>query len=243
MTQTLVVEVERVEQLTHNVKGFILNLLGEKFDYLPGQFLQLILPIEKDACDNRCNVRPYSIASSPTETAKTGQLMVATKFTTTNPSVFKQYLDRVKVGDRLQITGPFGRFTLGDDYSKDILLIAGGIGITPFRSMIKFAQDKNLPLNMCLLYSNKTIEDIVWRKEFENIALLYPRFKLVNTLTDQTDNLDDWQGEIGLVSERMIKRYVNNLANTVFYLCGPQAMILEMGVGLDQIKTELFSGY
>ena len=250
MLEPIEITISSVSQLTDDVKSFTFNLGSKTFDYLPGQYLQVLLPIEKDQCDTRCNIRSYSIASSPTETEKTGQVMIATKFALANSSVFKQHLANFKASDRLQIRGPMGRFLLQDDYSKEAVMLSGGIGITPFRNMVKFATDKGLPLKITLLYSNKTTADIVWRDQFDEFAAQNPNLKLVHTITNQTKELENWPGERGFINAEMIKKYVSDINNAIFYLCGPPAMVdalkqvlLAMNIAQENIRYELFAGY
>lgn len=244
----LLAEVSRIDQLTHNVRSYEFSFGGQNFSYLAGQHIQLFLPIDREKCDNRCNVRAYSIASSPTETERSNKIMIATKFADVNPSVFKQYLGNIRVGSKLKIRGPIGKFTLPTDYSREIVMIAGGIGITPFRSMIKFATDNKLPFKITLLYSNKTRNDIIWDGEFKQIASQNSSFRIINTVTDE-DNLDTWDGEKGLISESMILKYTQ-VQDSIFYLCGPPLMVksltetlLKLGVNQDYIRSELFTGY
>ena len=142
-------EITKVKYETHDV--FSTYLSRDNFDYKPGQYVIL----ELDAEDLEGNTRPLSIASSPTE----GFILLSTKIRDTP---FKQKLIALKPGDKVKVKGPMGMFTLKED-AKEIVFLGGGIGITPFRDMIKYAADRKLAIKLTLLYSNKTAADIVYK--------------------------------------------------------------------------------
>lgn len=249
MFEPFEVTISQIRDLTHDVKEYDFDLGGMKLDYLPGQYVQIIAPIEKEDCDQRCNIRSYSIASASTETQKYNKILIATKFAKDNPSVFKKHLIWAKVGEKYQIRGPMGRFLLQEDLSKEAVMLSGGIGITPFRNMIKFATDKNLPLKITLFYSNKTREDIVFKNDFDEMANVNKNLKIIHAITDE-NNLENWNGEKGYINEGMVRKYITNVNNATFYICGPGAMVdalkstlQTMNIAEDHIHHELFSGY
>jgi len=228
-------KVAEAKQETPDVKSLKLDLEGERFDYLPGQFLYLSLDAEGIEADSR----PLSIASSPTEDF----MLVSTKISNSD---FKQRFDRAKAGDIVTIKGPIGTFVLKED-AKEIIMLGGGIGITPFRDMIKYAADKKLPVKITLLYSNKTPADIVYKDEWSALEKENPNLKVVNTITD---NAAGWDGRAGRISEAMIKEFCSDINSALFYICGPSGMVnamkdllLQMSVPGQNIRMERFVGY
>lgn len=221
--------VTKVKYETHDVFS---TYFSKNFDYKPGQYLTLELDVE----DPEGNTRPLSIASSPTEDF----ILISTKIRDTP---FKQKLVTLKVGDKVKAMGPMGNFILKED-AKDIVFLGGGIGITPFRDMIKYATDKKLSIKMTLLYSNKTAADICYRDEWPLFEKQNPNLKVVHTITDDAG----WQGRKGRINESLIKEFSS--ADTLFYICGPPAMVSglfellkSMNVPLSSIKMEKFAGY
>ena len=229
-------KVAEAKQETPDVKSLKLDMEGQRFEYLPGQFLYLSLDAEGTDSDSR----PLSIASSPTEDF----MLVSTKI---SGSDFKQRFDKVKAGDIVTIKGPIGTFILKED-AKEIMMLGGGIGITPFRDMIKYAADKKLPVKITLLYSNRTPADIVYKDEWTAFEKENSNLKVVHTITDYQGA--DWQGRRGRIDENLIKENCSDLQNTLFYICGPPAMVnamkdilLNMGLPGTNIKLERFVGY
>ena len=231
----------------------------EQISYTAGQFLRLTL--SSIANDPRGPSRFFSIASSPTEQ----NIFIAT---TISQSPFKQMLTSLPIGQEVTITAPFGKFTLGDS-GKPYLFLSGGIGITPFRSMLKAATDQKLPHNITLLYSNKTPEDIVFKEDLDVIGKASQNITIVHTMTDSshpgeppsggdsripkgfwTSQNDNTHWEQGRIDEAMIRKYVNDIVNTLFYICGPpsmvqglQSLVASMNVPQENITIELFTGY
>ena len=233
---SLDVPVIEVKRETPDVKSFKLDLDNQKLEYKPAQFLYLSLDVGDVGSDSR----PLSIASSPTENF----IMVSTKISNSD---FKQRLDKIKVGDIVTIKGPLGTFILKED-AKEIVMLGGGIGITPYRDMIKYATDKKLPIKITLLYSNRTPADIVYKDEWHVFAGENPHLKVVHTITDYQG--DNWHGRRGRIDEYLVKEYCSDLQNTPFYICGPPGMVntmfellVKIGVPGPNIKVERFVGY
>lgn len=232
--------LQSIRQETHDTKSFILGKPAG-LTFLPGQLLHWTLP--HDDPDERGIRRPFTISASPTENF----LMFTTKFTEEAGSSFKRTLSQVKVGTEFEIDEPVGGFTLPEDPAQPVTFLGGGVGITPFRSMIKFATDKKLDGQVTLLYANKTPGDIIFRKEFDAWAKENPHFRLGYTV-DTPD--EGWGGGIGHLTPEMIKKHVEKPSGQIFYICGPYSMIeayrsvlAELGLGSDQVRTENFSGY
>lgn len=225
-------EIIKVKYETHDV--FSTYFSTDDFYYKPGQYLMLELDVE----DPEGNARPLSIASSPTEDF----ILLSTKIRDTP---FKQKLITLKPGDKVKVKGPMGIFVLKED-AKEIVFLGGGIGITPFRDMIKYATDKKMPIKMALLYSNKTPNDIVYKDEWEIFQKQNPNLKVVHTITDD----ETWNGRKGRINEAMVREFCNDINNAIFYICGPPGMVdglsnllKTMNIQLQNIKVEKFAGY
>ena len=230
MVATFELEVTKVKYETHDVFS---TYFSKGFDYKPGQYLMLEIDVE----DPEGNTRPLSIASSPTEDF----ILLSTKIRGTP---FKQKLAALNAGGKVKVMGPMGNFILKED-AKEIVFLGGGIGITPFRNMIKYACDKKLPIKMTLLYSNKAPADICYKDEWPLFEEQNPNLKVVNTITDATTN---WNGRTGRINEAMIREFSS--ADTLFYICGPPGMVTAlsellktMNVPISNIKIEKFAGY
>ncbi|MBW3022739.1 hypothetical protein KY308_01385, partial [Candidatus Woesearchaeota archaeon] len=146
-------------------------------------------------------------------------------------------MDEAKVGDEVLITGPLGEFVFKEEENKenDLVFLAGGTGIVPFRCLIKYITDKKLKNRMVLLFSARTKEHIIY-KDLPNIK--NESFKYVITLTRQ-----EWDGPMGRINEDLIKKSVEGLKNPVFYVCGPQILVEELTekikkLGYDRIKVD-----
>lgn len=212
------------------------------FDFLPGQFLRLDLEIAEP--DGRSNHRLFSIASSPSEK---NYLMVTTK---SNHSAFKKTLFALSSKKTVQTLAPYGSFILKPEETSPLVFLAGGIGVTPFRSMIRFASDMNLSIPITLFTSFRNVEDIIFQKELREIAGKHTLFKLVESITQPEKSTAAWRGNLGRIDEQLIKKNVPNFSASLFYLAGPPAMVDAMvsivkSLGVDdlRIRQEKFSGY
>lgn len=216
--------------------------LQKRLPFSPGQYMEWTLPHKNP--DNRGNRRYFTIASSPTE----DNLRLGIKFYPRASSYKKAMIsDDTQtpiVGAQLS-----GDFTLPKDTKKKLVFIAGGIGITPFRSMIKYLIDINQTRPIILLYSNKTADEIVYYDVF-NQARRQLGIKTVYTLTDQTKIPANWQGQTGRIDDKMITEVVPDFRDSLFYLSGPRAMVAAyeevlriIGVPGKQIKTDFFPGF
>ncbi|MBD3251865.1 hypothetical protein GF380_05455 [Candidatus Uhrbacteria bacterium] len=206
-------------------------------EFLPGQWVNLYLsnpdgtPFAKAA---------YSIACAPSDVGADGRLTLGVAMA----RGFTQRLAALQVGDIVRLQGPFGVFTLPAS-SERLTFFAGGIGITPLRSMIREALSREDTTPITLFYSCKTMGSCAWLEEFRELAASHERFSFVPILT--REEVSDWDGECGRCSAQMIDRHVAD-ANGAFLLCGPTSFmesvigILESkGVHSKQIHQERFS--
>lgn len=237
----VIVPVLSIDQETPNVVRAQFDVKEAAFSYIAGQFIRLAL---SDIEDPRGPSRFFSLTSSPSEK---DVLMIATNIT---ESPFKQKITTFTPGEKVLISGPFGKFILSDDHEKLHVFLAGGIGITPIRSIIKNATDQKLPHKIVLLYSNKTPEDIIFRKDLDTFTAENPNINIIHTITQPEESKISWSGRTGRIDEAMIREYVTDLENAIFYICGSPSMVealneivKEMGISEENLKLERFTGY
>jgi len=226
----------------HQAAKNTLVLVFEKpagFSFKPGQYggFTLVNPTEQDASGN---TRRFSLLSSPDD----AHLSIATRI---QQSTYKKMLMTLPIGGEIKFAGPTGNFTLHEDASVPAVLIAGGIGIAPFYSMIRYAAQHHSSQGIHLFYGNQTPSDAAFLNELSTLQQQLPSLKLIPTMADSDPS---WLGETGFITDTMIKKYISDLAAPLYYLCGSPAMVTalqetlaEMGVDEDRIKVEDFPGY
>ena len=210
-------------------------LLHPELAYKPGQYFFITINH-----DDKELTHHFSFSSSPTE--KT-HLEFTKKFTDHEYSVA---LKAAKVGDWARIDAAYGQFTFEGEYSK-IALLAGGIGITPFMSICKYATDKGLESKITLFYGCRTEQDIAFRREFEDLEKRNKNLK-IHFVLNQAGS--EWKGATGVISADMIRNELPDYKENVFYCCGPppmvqamQKMIESLSMPKEQLKLEYFTGY
>lgn len=210
-------------------------------NYKAGQYAIVDLGTKEDP---EGPVRSFTLSSSPTEE---GFIMISTRIRDTP---FKKKLAGLDVGSSVNVIAPLGKFTLHEDHLKPAVLLSGGIGVTPFRSMIKYAIDTKIPLKITMFDANRNKENILFKDEFDKWAKLNENVQIVYTLSDTQA---DWNGEQGHINKKMIIKYLTNdeLDSSIFYICGPPGMLKAMEKLLQEdltipkqrIRTEQFIGY
>jgi len=212
------------------------------FEFRAGQSIDLTLlnPSETDA---EGNTRAFSIASAPFDS----DLMIATRMRDT---AFKRVLRTAEPGLKFRIEGPSGSFVLHRKAEKPAVLLAGGIGITPFLSIIRQAAHDRAPHQMYLFYSNRRPEDAAFLDRLAEAAQQNPNFHLISTMTEMDKSQREWKGETGFINKELVAKHLATLDGPIYYLAGPPAMVAairriltEAGVDEDDIRTEEFSGY
>lgn len=213
------------------------------FAFRAGQAVDvsLIDPAEMDARGPR---RAFSIVSAPHE----DHILLATR---TRDSAFKRVLGAIPIGARVQVEGPFGSLTLQTNRSRPAIFVAGGIGITPFMSILRDATHKRLPQSITLLYSNRRPEDAAFLRELQQLERDHRgSFKLLATMTDPPGVGQEWHGRSGKINAEFIRSVIVKPSRPIFYVVGPPAMVagirqLLNGLGIDDddIRSEDFSGY
>jgi len=228
-------KIIEVIQRNYNVKSVRVEP-AKDIDFKAGQFLQVTL-------QNDPQLKRYlSISSSPTEK---NHLEFTKKLT---QSDFSKALDTLRAGDQIRIQYPFGKFTLEDNPAQRIAFLSGGIGITPIRSIAKFVADKNLGTDMVLVYSNRTVKDIVFKDDFDAMQKGYPKLRVAHVLCETEPG---FKCTVGLINAAVIKNEVPDYKERKFFLCGPPAMVEamrkilsdELSLPKEQIVTENFQGY
>jgi len=237
--EKLMLVLERKEKLANDIYDFVFKN-NSKFHFIPGQYLEWTLDIKKQ--DSRGNRRYFTISSSPTES----QIRIGVKFYEKS-SAFKNKLLNLKTGDKILAGSLAGDFTLQSNNEDKFVFIAGGIGITPFRSMLKYLIDNNIKKDIILLYSNKLKEEIVYVDIF-NQAYERLGIKTYYNLTDQENIPQDWHGERGRINSEMIEKLIPDYKERTFYLSGPHAMIMGFEdtlnkLGITKIKKDFFPGF
>jgi ferredoxin-NADP reductase len=210
------------------------------FAFEPGQAIAVeLLDPPADEAQRR---RTFSLVSAPFESA----LEIATRM---RDSAFKRALLELPAGAGVRLEGPFGTLTLGDATLPAVLL-AGGIGITPFMSMLRQAAHDARPQRLLLAYSNRRPEDAAYLDELRALERRNANFRLLATMTDLRGSSRAWNGETGYIGAGMLKRFAGDLAAAIYYVVGPpamveamQAMLQKAGVAADRIRTEEFYGY
>jgi ferredoxin-NADP reductase/nitrite reductase/ring-hydroxylating ferredoxin subunit len=229
-------------------------------DYTAGQYA--FFDIGGVYNDPRGPIRHFTISSSPTEDF----VMITTRIRDTP---YKKRLSSLEEGTIVKVRGPQGKFVLHDDYSKPAVFLSGGIGVTPFRSLIKYATDRQLPIRIVMFDSNRNRENTLFKKEFDEYTKINRNLKIVYTITEEekqqgagtsqdapsssSHTRQQWTGERGRIDSDMLTKHLTDdeIKNSIFYTCGPPGMIKAMQgiiendlkIPKDRIKVEEFTGY
>jgi len=210
--------------------------------FKPGQYIDMTLlaPSETDA---EGNIRSFSIASTPREPT----IMITPRMRDT---AFKRELKRMPLGSLVKIEGPLGSFTLHNNSSRPAVFLAGGIGITPFRSMIVDAAGKALARRIMLFYSNRRPEDAVFFEELREIGSEKKSYQIIGVMTEMEKSKLSWNGETDYIDNAMLARLIPDMSVPIYYTAGPPAMVAAMQktlvsakVNEDDIRSEDFPGY
>jgi ferredoxin-NADP reductase len=212
------------------------------FEFQAGQFVNVTL-LDAVGTDLRGSTRSLSVASAPHER----DLMVAMR---NRDTAFKRGIHRLPIGSPVLLQGPFGNFTLHRDTARSAVFLAGGIGVTPFRSMIWQAITMRTSHRMFLFYANRRPEEAAFLDELRAFEQFNPHYKLIATITHPANEAPDWRGERGQFTADTLKKWLPDLKASVFYLAGPAGGVESMrltlnaaGVSQSEIRTEEFSGY
>ena len=212
------------------------------FRHQAGQSV-LVKLIDPPETDGEGDARTFTIASAPHEP----ELMIATRMRDT---AFKRVLKTAPPGTTVVLDGPGGEMTLHDDASRPAVFLAGGIGITPFLSMIRHAAHERLSHRMVLFYSNRSPDDAAFLPELDDMQHENSSFRLVATMAEPEKSVDCWWGETGFIRRDMLERHLPDLTSPIYYFAGPPAMTMAMrkmlediGTGERAMRYEEFYGY
>lgn len=239
MSETI--KLKRREDIAEGTKAFYFSR-PPGFEFRAGQAIDLTL-IDPPETDAEGNVRTFTIASAPFE----DHLMVATRMRNT---AFKRVLGKAAEGLELKMDGPSGSFNLHKNAAKPAVFLAGGIGITPFVSIVRQAATDGLSRLLYLFYSNRRPEDSAFLNLFGDASTAVSGLRFIPTMTDMDKSHTPWSGERGFIDRAMLLRHIPGLQGPIYYLAGPPAMVTAMRgmlasaeVDEDDIRTEEFSGY
>ncbi|PSH03423.1 MAG: oxidoreductase [Acidobacteria bacterium] len=214
----------------------------QQFDFKPGQAADVTL-LDPPETDSEGNTRTFSIASSPFE----NNLMFATRMRDT---AFKRSLKSLPLGTEVKIGPAMGSFTLHKNSAKAAVFLAGGIGITPFLSILRQADHDRLPHKLYLLYSNRRPEDTAFLEVLQELEKSNPNFRLICTMTEMSQSQKEWKGEVGFINKETLMKHLTTIYGHIYYIAGPPTMVAAMrkmlvdaAVDEDDIRTEDFAGY
>jgi ferredoxin-NADP reductase len=233
----------RIKEKQEVAKGTLLvtfDLLGEEVDFSPGQYFFVTLP-DVGHQDEKGLRRHITVVTSPNEK---GVLGLATRM---RDSAFKRSLGELPVGAEVDVEQPKGDFSLPEETTRPLVFVAGGIGITVFRSMLHYIREERLPYRVTLIYSNRDRESTAFLDELRELEQVLPEFRLILTMTQDPG----WEGETRKVDGEFVKDYLDeDLNRYTFLVAGPPAMakgvekaLQEAGVQDENVIAESYSGY
>lgn len=230
------------EKLTSDCYSFFFKRNGDERDFTPGQYFEIKLKIKNP--DDRGDTRVFTVASSPTERE---YFMITTRII---KSSFKIALNNLQIGETAEFNGPWNDLNFDEGEIMPSVFLAGGIGVTPFHSIVKYVTNKNLKNQMILFASWKKREEIVFHKFFVDANNHLENFVYVPILTEENLDKSNWNGETGRISQEMIRKYVYDFLNSKYFIAGPppmvkalKQMVIDMNISKENIISEDFEGY
>jgi len=208
-----VVEVVSKDPVTHDMRHLVVKLIEpEGIKFFPGQYLDFTIPGTDE-------VRSFSMANTTSRDG--GRLEFVIKVYPDGR--FSRFLaDTLAVGDRLDITGPFGVFTLREG-DNDLVFVGGGAGMAPILSLLRSMAERGLQRKATFFYGARTKKDLCFEAELHELQEKLPDFKYVPALSEPGDD-DGWDGETGLITD-VVKRLASDLSGAHAYVCGPPPMV------------------
>ena len=229
------------QRIARDTMAFWFDTNGARFEFRAGQHADFVFthPCTGSESDNS---RTFSLASSPHDKEP---IMIALRMRKT---AFKSALKAAALGTKFIVSRPRGSFTLHRDITRPAVFLAGGIGITPIRSILQHATQERLPHKLYLFYSNREADDAAFIEEFESLTAQNPNFIFIPTVTGHRTIA--WPYEKGHINREMLTRYLLGLKGPIYYIAGPSGMVTAMtdllntsGVSDDDMKTEEFGDY
>ena len=209
-----VVEVVSNENVTHDMRHLVVRLIEPaSIKFFPGQYVDFHVPGSEET-------RSFSMANI--SSLESGQLEFVIKVYPNG--LFSEFLDtEVKPGDRLDITGPFGVFTLRDAPDSDLVFVGGGAGMAPILALLRSMASRGIQRKATYYYGARRRRDLCFEEELRQLERMLPSFRYVPALSEPGDDAG-WDGEVGLITD-VLRRAENNLARADAYVCGPPPMV------------------
>jgi propane monooxygenase reductase component len=236
--QRATAEVVSKDPVTHDMRHLVLQLVEPAtVAYFPGQYFDVTIPGTDQS-------RSFSVAGTPT--ADGGRLEFVIRVYPDGH--FSTFLDRqLSVGDRLEIVGPFGVFTLRDGRESDLVFVGGGAGMAPILSVLRALAERGSTRKATYYYGARRKRDLCFEKELLALEEALPNFHFVPALSEPDPVDGEWDGEVGLITD-VVKRHESDLAATDSYVCGPppmveaaQALLMAKGVPESRIYFDKFT--
>jgi propane monooxygenase reductase subunit len=231
--QQAVAEVVAITPVTHDMRHLVLKLIEPtEIKFFPGQYMDFTVPGSEET-------RSFSMAN--TSSRDGGQLEFVIKVYPNG--LFSSFLDtRLAVGDRLDITGPFGVFTLREGTDERLIFVGGGAGMAPILALLRSMAERGISRKATYYYGARTRKDLCFEEELHALEAALPNFTYVPALSEE-----EWEGETGLITD-VVKRHEDNLKRAHAYVCGPppmveaaMAVLTRLGVAEKQIFYDKFT--
>ncbi|MDQ4010069.1 MAG: FAD-binding oxidoreductase [Actinomycetota bacterium] len=212
--QQAVAEVVSNEAVTHDMRHLVLRLVEPReIKFFPGQYLDFAVPGTEET-------RSFSMAN--TSSRQDGRLEFVIKIYP--DGLFSHFLDtEVKAGDRLDVTGPYGVFTLREGHDTDLLFVGGGAGMAPILSLLRSMTERGITRRATYYYGARRRRDLCFEQELRALEDSLPGFRYIPALSEPTEE-DAWDGEVGLITD-VVARHESALKGADGYVCGPPPMV------------------
>ena len=232
----IILKLSEIADETPIVKSFKAELPeGTDLNFYPGQFFMVSFPGDAEIK----TARAYSVASSPME-----KKYLEIALNKIGPFTTKMF--QLKPGDLLKFKGPYGKFYFNEDIKNNLVLIAGGTGITPLIGIMRYCAGKKLSNKIKFIYSVRTPDEIIYKNELEKIKQANSNFDYVVTLT-RADDDPSWRGEKGRIDLILLEENIEKASENIYFLCGPREFVNDiiglleaMGVKREQIRTDVW---
>ena len=230
-----VTRIIEIKDETPTVKSFKVELPDGISSFYPGQFFMVSFPDNPEIK----TARAYSISSSPMQES---YLEIALN----KVGPFTTEMFKLKEGDLLKFKGPYGKFYFSDEIKNDLVLIAGGTGITPLISILRYCTDKELQNRITFFYSVRNPEEIIFHEDIKKLKGQNPNLKYYITIT-RPEERHEWEGRKGRIDFDLLKDEIQNPEQKVYFICGSKefvesiiSMLSQLGVGKGQIRTDVW---
>jgi len=209
-----VAEVMAIEAVTHDMRHLVLRLIEPKeVKFFPGQYVDIAVPGTEE-------VRSFSMAN--TSSREDGRLEFVIKVYP--DGLFSHFLDsELKVGDRLNLSGPYGMFTLREGHDTDLVFVGGGAGMAPILALLRSMAERGITRKATYYYGARRKRDLCFEDELRELEEKLENFRYVPALSEPHES-DDWDGEVGLITD-VVKKHESGLKAAHAYVCGPPPMV------------------